>query len=136
MKKDKETGDVKLDMGEKKDGENIESNLKIEEKEEFQSVNLFDTHRFLFTLNYNNQIKEHKVLFVNRDNVETIIELEKIDIGASPVSCKLYDKEGNRYLVPFVRIRKIFLKDELVWDNSDSDLSNVKVIKGFSRDGR
>jgi len=122
---------------EKKETEKKENNLKEEIKEneeEFQSVNLFDTHRFLFTLNYNNNLKDHRVLFVNRENVEMTISLEKIDIGASPVSCKLYDNEGNRYLVPFVRIRKIFLKEELVWDNSDSDLSNVKVIKGYKRD--
>lgn len=128
----KEIGDWRRETGDKEiEKKNISNNNKDEE--EFQSVNLFDTHRFLFTLNYNNNLKDHKVLFVNRENEETIIELQKIDIGASPVSCKLYDKEGNRHLVPFVRIRKIFLKEELVWDNSDSDLSKVKVIKGFKR---
>ncbi len=124
----KEMGDRIGERGDEK--ENILNNKK-EEEDEFQSVNVFDTHRFLFTLNYNDNLKDHKILFLNRDNVETIIELKKIDIGASPVSCKLYDKEGNRHLVPFVRIRKIFLKEELVWDNSDSDLSNVKVIKSW-----
>ena len=124
-------------MKEKKDKtENMENDNEqytelMKDKEDDFSINLFDTHRFLFTLNYNNELKNHRVLFVNRENVEIIIELDKIDIGASPVSCKLYDKEGNRYLVPFVRIRKVFLKEELVWDNSDSDLSNVKVIKSW-----
>ncbi len=91
----------------------------------------YDTHKFLFTLNYNDNIKDHEVLFLDRENNEKRIFLEKIEITASPVSCKLFDRDGNRYLVPFIRIRKIFLKEELVWDNTDTDLSNVKVIKGF-----
>ncbi|MCA9497263.1 MAG: hypothetical protein KC589_10050, partial [Nanoarchaeota archaeon] len=82
-------------------------------------------------LNYENRIKGHEVIFVDRDNKEKKIILEKIEIGTSPVSCKLFDDKGNRYLVPFIRIRKVFLQGQMVWDNSDSDLSGVKVIKGF-----
>ena len=94
-------------------------------------MEIFDTHKFLFTLNYENRIKGHEVIFVDRDNKEKKIILEKIEIGTSPVSCKLFDDKGNRYLVPFIRIRKVFLQGQMVWDNSDSDLSGVKVIKGF-----
>ena len=92
---------------------------------------LFDTHKFLFTLNYNKEIKNHTVEFVDKDNNKKTIKLEKIDIGTSPISCKLYDQEGNRYLIPFIRINKIFKNKELVWDNSDANKENVKIIKGY-----
>lgn len=91
----------------------------------------FDTHRFLFTLNYNGGIKGHKVVYLDKNETEITLDLEKIEIGASPVSCKLYDKQGKRYAVPFIRIRKVFLGDELVWDNTETDLSNTKIIKGY-----
>lgn len=94
-------------------------------------MEVLDTHKFLFTLHYEKRIKGHKVLFIDRDNNEKLIELKDIEIGTSPVSCKLFDTEGNRYLVPFIRVQKIFLGDTLVWDNSDSDMSDVKVIKGY-----
>lgn len=92
----------------------------------------FDTHKFLFTLNYEGSVEGYKVFFVDRDNVEKDIILQKIEIGASPVSCKLFDKDGKKIAVPFIRIKKIFKEDGgLVWDNSDTDLSNVRVIKGY-----
>jgi hypothetical protein len=94
-------------------------------------MNKFDTHKFLFTLNHEGNISGHRVLFLDRDNNEIEIELERIEIGASPVSCKMFDKDGKKYLVPFIRVRKIFLGDTLVWDNTDTDLSNVKIIKGY-----
>lgn len=94
-------------------------------------MEIYDTHKFLFTLNYEGNAKGHEVEFIDRDNNEKKITLEKIDITSSPVSCKLYDCEGNKYLVPFIRIRRVFKDKEMVWDNSDTDLSNVKVIKGF-----
>lgn len=94
-------------------------------------MEIYNTHKFLFTLYYEGNIKGHKVTFIDRDNKEKTIDLDKIDIGASPVSCKLYDKEGNRYLVPFIRIREVHFQGQLVWDAKDTDLSNVKVIKGY-----
>jgi len=91
----------------------------------------FDTHKFLYTLNHNNEISGHEVVFLDRDNNEKTIILDKIEIGASPVSCKMFDTDGNRYLVPFMRIRTVHNHQKtLVWDSRDSDLSNVKVIKG------
>lgn len=102
-----------------------------DKKDNEPNMGVFDTHKFLFTLNYENSIDGHKVTFENRNNEIQQIELEKIEIGASPVSCKLFCKNGKRYLVPFIRIKKIYKGDELVWDNSDADTSNVNVIKGF-----
>ena len=92
---------------------------------------LYDTHKFLYTLFYEGRIQGHEVQFIDRDKEEKTITLKDIEIGASPVSCKLYSKEGNRYIVPFVRIRKVFSNGELVWDNSEVDFSNTKVIKGY-----
>lgn len=94
-------------------------------------IKLFDTHKFLFTINYQKDVKGKKVIFIDRDNKEKSIILEKIEIGASPISCKLYDTEGNRYLVLFVRIKKVYEGETLIWDNSDTDISNVKIIKGY-----
>lgn len=90
----------------------------------------FDTHKFLYTLFYEGKIEGHEVVFLDRENKEKKIKLKKIEISASPVSCKLFDEEGNRYFVPFIRIRKVFFKGEMVWDNTDVDLSDVKIIKG------
>lgn len=103
-----------------------------EEKSDMYGKQLFDTHKFFFTLNYDGDIGGQKVIFLDRNNIEITIILERIEVGTSPVSCKLYCKDGNRYLVPFIRIRKVFnQRGELIWDNTDADLSDVKIIKGF-----
>lgn len=94
-------------------------------------MEIYNTHKFLFTINYEDRVKGHMVLFVDRDNKEKKIELSKIDIGASPVSCKLYDLEGKRYLVPFLRIKGIYYKETMVWDAEMKDDDNVKIIKGY-----
>jgi len=94
-------------------------------------LNIYTTHKFLFTLQYEDSIKGHEVLFINRNGDEETIILEKIEIGASVVSCKLYSDKGVRYLVPFLKIRKIFKDGEMIWDATDTDLSNVKTIKGY-----
>ena len=93
---------------------------------------VFDTHKFLYTLNYDNDLENVTILFINRDGKEKIIELKEIDIGTSPISCTLIDNEDKKYKVPFLKIRKVFKnKTELIWDNSDIDLSKVKTIKGY-----
>jgi len=94
-------------------------------------VEIFNMHKFLYSLNYGGNIKGHKVLFTNRNNEEKEIILDKIEIGTSHISCKLVDNKGNKYQVPFIRIKKVFLKDELVFDNTDIDTSNSKIIKGY-----
>ena len=94
-------------------------------------VDIYNTHWFLFTLNEENNIKGHRVVFVDRDENQKEILLEKIEITASPISCKLYDKEGNKHLVPFIRIKEVYYGEELVWDSKDVDTSNAKVIKGY-----
>ncbi len=94
-------------------------------------VNVFDTHKFLYTLNYDNDLKDTRVLFIDKSGDEKEIELKEIIITNSPISCVLIDKENNKYRTPFLKIRKVFKKNELIWDNTDVDLSNSKTIKGF-----
>lgn len=94
-------------------------------------MEIYNTHKFLFTLHYENRIKGHKIKFIDRDNEEKTIEVDRLEIGASTVSCKIFDSKGNRHLVPFLKIREIYLEDELVWDSKEVDISNIKVIKGY-----
>ncbi len=91
---------------------------------------IFNTHKFIYSLYHNGQIKGHSIEFTNRNGEEQIIELENIEIGASPISAKFYDTKGNRYLIPFLRVHKIFRQGELVWEG-DSKNKDVKVIRGF-----
>ncbi len=92
----------------------------------------FNTHKFLYTLYDSGEVAGNKVEFVDRDNKLKTIVLESIEIGSSPVSCKLYCKDGHKHLVPFIRVKKVFDKEgELIWDNSENDTGNVKVIKGY-----
>ncbi len=95
-------------------------------------VEIFNLHKFLFTLNYKKNINGYEILFVDRDNKEKKIILNKIEIGTSHISCKLFDEKGNRFIVPFIRIKKVFLGKELVFDNTDVDISNTKIVKGFN----
>ena len=92
---------------------------------------IYTTHKFLFTLEHEGQIKDHRVQFINREGNEEEITLDRIEIGASTISCKMYSDKGVRYVVPFLKIRKIFKYGELVWDATDTDLSDVKTIKGY-----
>ncbi len=100
-------------------------------------MEIFNTHKFLFTLNYENKIKGHKVTFIDRDDKEKTIVLNRIEIGTSTVTCKLFDDENNRYIVPFIKVREVHTLDgELIWDSKEIDLGNVRVIKGFEKKKR
>ena len=94
-------------------------------------VEIFNMHKFLFSLNYGGNVKGHEIIFIDRDLKEKKIILDRIEIGTSTVSCKLFDEDGNRYLVPFIRIKKVFYNKELKFDNTDVDISNSKIIKGY-----
>ena len=95
-------------------------------------MQFFDTHKFFFTLNYNNEIKNHKVLYINRDDKETLVEIEKIEVTTSPVTCKIYDKDGNRHIVPYLRVKRVYFKDEIVWEPDSTD-KKTKIIKGYKK---
>ncbi|MDA3855768.1 MAG: hypothetical protein PF569_05895 [Candidatus Woesearchaeota archaeon] len=91
----------------------------------------FDTHKFLYTLFDNGTVIGHSILYLNKDNEDEIIKIYKIEIGTSPVSFKVYNEDGKRYIIPFIRVKKIFHNDTLVWENTDFNISDTKIIKGF-----
>lgn len=94
-------------------------------------MEIYTTHKFLFTLHYENKVKGHKLKFVDRDNNEKLVDMERLEIGASTVSCKMYDIDGNRHIIPFLRIKEIYEGEMLVWDSKDVDTSHIKIIKGY-----
>ena len=91
----------------------------------------FDTHKFLFTLFHEGRIEGHEIEFLDRDNNLKKVKINSIEIGPSPVTCKIFDDEGNPHRILFIRIRNVYFNGELVWDNTDTDLSNARVIKGY-----
>ena len=94
------------------------------------NIGVFNTHKFFFTLNHDGTIKGKKVIFLDRNNEEKTVIVDRIEIGTSPISFRLFDKEGNRHTILFIKIREVFdEKDELVWDSKDIDLSQVRTIK-------
>ena len=91
---------------------------------------LFNTHKFFYTLNHEKSIKGKKVVFLDRNNEEKKVEIERIEIGTSPISFRLYDTDGNRHTILFIKVREVFdEQNTLVWDSKDTDLSNVTTIK-------
>lgn len=91
----------------------------------------FDTHKFLYTLFHENRIKGHKIVYIDRDNIEKTITINSIEIGASPVTCKIFNEQDKSYRIPFIRIKKVLYEDDIVWENTDMNLDDVKIIKGY-----
>ncbi len=94
-------------------------------------MNKFDTHKFLYTLFYDGKIDGHEILHVDKENKEIRTKVKQIEIGPSPVSCRVIDEDNKKHRIMFVRVKAIYYKDEQVWDNTDFDLSDVKIIKGY-----
>lgn len=92
----------------------------------------FNTHKFLFSLNYENKIKNKIIEFVDKENKIQKIKIEKIIISSSPISFKLYDENNKIYLIIFLRVRKIFDENnKLIWDATSINLNNIETIKGY-----
>jgi hypothetical protein len=91
----------------------------------------FDTHKFLYTLYHDGEIEGHEILHVDKDNKEIKTKVKQIEIGPSPVSCKIIDEEDKKHRIMFVRVKAIYFKGKQVWENTDFDLSDVKIIKGY-----
>ena len=91
----------------------------------------FNTHKFLYNLYHEGKINGHKIVYIDKNNEEKQVEVEKIEIGPSPISCKVYDKNGIKHNIIFLRVKQIYYKEDLVWDNTDLNLDDVKVIKGY-----
>lgn len=94
-------------------------------------MEIFDTHKFLFTLNYENKIKNCVIKIENNNNEKKEIIVEKIEITSSPVSCKIYDKKGIRHIVPFHKILEIKKDNETIWIADQNKNKKVKIIKGY-----
>ena len=92
---------------------------------------IYNTHKFIYSLYHNGTIKGHIVEFENKDGKLEKMEIGSVEIGASPISAKFYDLNHKKYLIPFFRIKKIYFQGELVWDSSETDTSNSKIIKGY-----
>ena len=94
-------------------------------------MNKFDTHKFLFTLFYEGRIKGHRIVYVDKNNCERSVEIAGIEIGASPISCRVTDLEGKNHRIMFVRIKEVWFEKDRVWENTDFNLEDVRVIKGY-----
>lgn len=91
---------------------------------------VFNTHKFFYTLNHEGTIKGKKVIFLDRSNQEKTVIVDRIEIGTSPISFRLFDTDGNRHTILFIKVREVFDENnQLVWDSKDIDLSNVRTIK-------
>lgn len=93
----------------------------------------FDTHKFLFTLNYQNDIKDHIIEYEDKDLKIKKIKISKINISPSPITCQIYDQNDKKHIIAFIRIKKIYKKNKLVWDNSENKTDNLKIIKGYKK---
>jgi len=92
----------------------------------------FDTHKFLYSLYHDGKVEGHEILYVDKENKEVIIKVKEIEIGSSPVSCKIIDVNDKKHRIMFIRIKSILYNGVVVWENTDFDLSNIKIIKGFN----
>jgi hypothetical protein len=91
---------------------------------------IFNTHKFFYTLNYEGTIQGKKVIFLDRNNEEKTAIVDRIEIGTSPISFRLFDTDGNRHTILFIKVREVLDdKGEQVWDSKDIDLSHVRTIK-------
>ncbi|MFT4244831.1 MAG: hypothetical protein ACMXYB_05250 [Candidatus Woesearchaeota archaeon] len=95
---------------------------------------VFNTHSFLFTLqcdkiNTSGYIIEY---YISPEKSEEITVLD-IEITISRLSFKITTPDNKKMTLQYMRVLRIFnQKKELIWDDSEKDLSNIKVIKGYN----
>ena len=89
---------------------------------------VFTTHSFMYNLYLNNEAKGKKIVYISKENKEEEVIIDSIDLGPSSLKCKIKTDQNQELTLPFIRIRKVFDGDEMIWDNSQTDLSNIKVI--------
>jgi hypothetical protein len=92
---------------------------------------VYNTHKFLYTLYHEGNIKGKKVIYIDSDNKEKEVIINDIKITNSPISCKIIDNSGKEHKIMFFKVKKVFDENgELIWEN-EVNLDNVKVIKGY-----
>lgn len=95
---------------------------------------VFNTHSFLFTLQDDkiNTLGYTLEYYISPDKNE-IITIKKIEVTTSRLSFKVITNENKKISLQYMRVLKIFNKNkELIWDDSEKDLSNIKVIEGYN----
>jgi hypothetical protein len=96
-------------------------------------MNKFDTHKFLYNLYHEGKTKGHTIIYIDKNNKEQQIQIEDIQIGPSPISCNIYDTNHKKHKILFLRIKQIYYKVQLVWENTDINLEDIKIIKGYKK---
>lgn len=98
-----------------------------------KNFKFFNTHSFFYTLKESQDYKGIKIEFQNKDGkIESVI-IEDLEVSSKPISCKVYDKEKTKHIIPFVRVEKVYKGNELIWDNTNNKKQDVKVIKGYKK---
>ena len=95
---------------------------------------VFNTHSFLFTLQDDNVNTSGYIIeyYISPEKNEEITILD-IEITISRLSFKVITPDNKKITLQYMRVLKIFNKDgELIWDDSEKDLSNIKVIEGYN----
>ncbi|MCH8519785.1 MAG: hypothetical protein LAT82_03440 [Nanoarchaeota archaeon] len=95
---------------------------------------VFNTHSFLFTLqddkvNTSGYIIEY---YSSPQEKEEII-IKDIEITISRLSFKVVTLDNKKITLQYMRVLRIFnANKELIWDDSEKDLSNIKIINGYN----
>ena len=93
---------------------------------------LFDTHKFLFTLAYEKRFIDHKIEYLDNKNELQKVEIKELIVNTSPVSCRVITPDDKKFAIAYLRVVKVYdSNDEIVWDNSENDNSNTRVIEGY-----
>lgn len=96
-------------------------------------MEVFDTHKFLYSLNYDRGLEGLTVIYLDNNGEKKEIKVKSGEIGNTPVSCRLYDENGERYIVAYAKIIKIYDNGELAWDPGEPDQSSINVVEGYKK---
>ena len=94
---------------------------------------VFNTHSFLFTLQDDNVDASGYIIeyYLSPEKKEEIV-IKDIEITTSRLSFKVITIENKKITLQYMRVLRIFDKNkELVWDDSEKNLSNITVIEGY-----
>ena len=93
---------------------------------------IFDTHKFLFTLHYEKRAKGHSIEYIDKNEKDQIVEIKELIVNTSPISCRVITPQNEKISIIYVRIRKIYdTSKKVVWDMSDTKITKAKVIQGY-----
>ena len=95
---------------------------------------VFNTHSFLFTLQDDKiDTSGYIIEYYISPQKSECIQIKNIEITISRLSFKVITQNNDKITLQYMRVLKIFNKNkELIWDDSEKDLSNVKIIEGYN----